>query len=104
MHQYIERVVDLTEPESNNVFNMDIEAARQRILDGSASGVREIEGSFALVARAGKTVRMARSLDRPMRYFLAKKSDGPALIVAERIDLIFSWLQKEGIAEHFHPS
>src|SRR6267378_706188 len=104
MHQYIERVVDLTEPESNNVFNMDIEAARQRILDGSASGVREIEGSFALVARAGKTVRMARSLDRPMRYFLAKKSDGPILIVAHRIDAIFNWLKAEGLEGQFHPS
>jgi asparagine synthase (glutamine-hydrolysing) len=104
MHQYIERVVDLTEPVSNNVFNMDIEAARQRILDGSASGVREIEGSFALVARAGKTVRMARSLDRPMRYFLAKKSDGPILIVAHRIDAIFNWLRAEGLEGQFHPS
>src|SRR6267378_7318332 len=104
MHQYIERVVDLTEPESNNVFNMDIEAARQRILDGSASGVRDIEGSFALVARAGKTVRMARSLDRPMRYFLAKKSDGPILIVADRIDAIFNQLKAEGLEGQFHPS
>src|SRR6266850_3080623 len=104
MHQYIERVVDLTEPESNNVFNMDIEAARQRILDGSASGVRDIEGSFALVAKAGKTVRMARSLDRPLRYFLAKRQAGPALVVAQRIDTIAAWLKSEGLSSQFHPS
>jgi asparagine synthase (glutamine-hydrolysing) len=47
---------------------------------------------------------MARSLDRPMRYFLAKRREGPALIVAERIDSIFQWLEKEGLADQFHPS
>ena len=34
----------------------------------------------------------ARSLDRPMRYFLAKRAEGPALIVADRIDAIFNQL------------
>jgi asparagine synthase (glutamine-hydrolysing) len=66
--------------------------------------VREIEGSFALVARRGKTVRLARSLDRPMRYFLAKRAAGPALIVADRIDAIYAWLKSEGLEGQFHPS
>jgi asparagine synthase (glutamine-hydrolysing) len=47
---------------------------------------------------------MARSLDRPMRYFLAKRAEGPALIVADRIDTIFRQLQSEGLAGQFHPS
>ena len=67
-------------------------------------GQSEIEGSFALLARDGKTVRMARSLDRPMRYFLAKRSEGPALIVADRIDTIREHLKKEGLDDQFHPS
>src|SRR5437773_3797174 len=83
---------------------MSIEEGRRRVLKGTASAVREIDGSFALVARSGKTVKMARSLDRPMRYFLAKRQEGPALIVAERIDAIFAWLEKEGFAAQFHPS
>ncbi len=66
--------------------------------------MREIEGSFALLARDGKTVRMARSLDRPMRYFLAKRAAGPALIVADRIDAIHEQLKREGLAGQFHPS
>src|SRR5205807_3126191 len=61
-------------------------------------------GSFALLAREGKTVRMARSLDRPMRYFLAKRHEGPALIVADRIDSIYKQLEVEGLADQFHPS
>ena len=80
--QYLERVVDLTDPSANHILNMSVEAARTRIQQGPAEAVREIEGSFALVAKDGKVVRLARSLDRPMRYFLAKRHEGPALVVA----------------------
>jgi asparagine synthase (glutamine-hydrolysing) len=104
MDHYIEQLVDLLEPSSNRIYNMSIEEARKRVLTGDAKAIREIDGSFALVARSGKTVRMSRSLDRPMRYFLAKRAEGPALIVADRIDAIHSWLKKEGLAEQFHPS
>src|SRR5260221_7413848 len=104
MDHYIEKLVDLTVPSANHLYNMNLETAREHILSGSPEKVREIEGSFALVARAGKTVRLARSLDRPMRYFLAKRTEGPALIVADRIDVIHEWLKGEGLAEQFHPS
>jgi len=85
-------------------YNLSLETAREIILRGSPKDVRNIEGSFALVAKNGKTVRMARSLDRPMRYFLAKRHEGPALVVAHRIDAIFKWLKAEGFADQFHPS
>jgi asparagine synthase (glutamine-hydrolysing) len=103
-NQYIERVVDLTEPASNRILNMSVEEARERLLRGPAEAVRQIEGSFALVAKAGKVVRLARSLDRPMRYFLAKRHEGPALVVAHRIDAIWDWLKQEGFGAQFHPS
>jgi asparagine synthase (glutamine-hydrolysing) len=104
MNQYLERVVDLTEPADNRILNMTVEEARARILRGPAQAIREIEGSFALVAKEAKVVRMARSLDRPLRYFLAKRHEGPALVVASRIDSIWHWLQEEGFATQFHPS
>ena len=47
---------------------------------------------------------MVRSLDRPLRYFLAKRKEGPALIVASRVDTIFAWLKAEGLDGQFHPS
>jgi asparagine synthase (glutamine-hydrolysing) len=103
-HEYIERVVDLTEPEVNQLYGLSIEEAREIVLHGTADAVGRIAGSFALVAREGKAVRMARSLDRPMRYFLAKRQAGPVLIVAARIDEIYQWLQNEGLAAQFHPS
>jgi asparagine synthase (glutamine-hydrolysing) len=102
--QYVERVVDLTEPAGNQLYDLSAASAREIILSGPASRVREIGGSFALVGRSGKTVKMARSLDRPMRYFLAKRQEGPVLIVAHRIDTIYTWLKSENLAAQFHPS
>jgi asparagine synthase (glutamine-hydrolysing) len=105
MHaEYLEQVVDLTDPAANRVLNMSVEEARARILRGPVGAVREIDGSFALVAKEGKTVRLARSLDRPMRYFLAKRHEGPALIVANRIDAIRDWLKQNGFGDQFHPN
>ncbi len=104
MHsEYLEKIVDLTDPAANRILNMSVEEARARILRGPLEGVRQIEGSFALVAREGKTVRLARSLDRPLRYFLAKRQEGPALIVANRIDVIREWLRESGFEYQFHP-
>ena len=104
LNQHIERVADLLDPATTQILNMTVEEARARVLSGDAGAVGEIEGSFALIAREGKRVRLARSLDRPMRYFLAKLKAGPALVVAERIDQIYQWLKEEGLSDQFHPS
>jgi asparagine synthase (glutamine-hydrolysing) len=104
LDHYIERVVDLIDPSVNELYGLTTEAARTLLAEHGASAVENIDGSFALIAKVGKTVRLARSLDRPMRYFLAKKKDGPVLVVAERIDIIHAWLQNEGIADQFHPA
>jgi asparagine synthase (glutamine-hydrolysing) len=104
MNQHLERVVDLLDPALTRIHNMTVPEARERILSGNPAAVREIDGSFALLAREGKKVLMARSLDRPMRYFLAKRAEGPALIVGDRIDAIHSCLKSEGLDGQFHPS
>ena len=104
MHHYVARVVDLTDPDTNEIYNLTLDQARERILNGRPEEVRGIDGSFALVAREGKRVRMARSLDRPLRYFLAKRHEGPALVVADRMDTIRAWLEQEGFGNQFHPS
>ncbi len=104
MDHYVERVVDLIEPDANQIYNLTVEEACGHLLTGCPDAVRGIHGSFALIAREGKTIRMARSLDRPMRYFLAKRQEGPVLIVASRIDAIYSWLKSEGLDSQFHPS
>ncbi|HEX3534496.1 MAG TPA: asparagine synthase-related protein, partial [Gemmatimonadaceae bacterium] len=86
------------------LWEVDESEARRRLLASDMSKVLELDGSFALVAQEGERVLLARSLDRPMRYFLAKSADGPVLIVAERIDEIAAELGRRGWADQFHPS
>ena len=76
-HQYIERVVDLTHPEKNVIYNMTNEEAREILRSGDAEAVRNIDGQFSLVSVEGKTIRLCRSIGRSLRYFLAKLVDGP---------------------------
>src|SRR6266513_1629979 len=97
MDHTIERVVDLLDPSLNRIYNMAVDEARQRVLSGKPEAVRDIDGSFALLAREGKTIRMVRSLYRPLRYFLAKRHEGPALIVADRIDALYNQLKAEDL-------
>ena len=104
MNRPVARVLDLTEPDSQQILNMDLDEARSRLLSDDPADVLAIEGSFALVARDGERVRMARSLDRPLRYFLAKEEAGPMLIVADRIDALERRLAAEGYADQFHPT
>ena len=62
----------------------------------TAGGARGLVRSSSL-GTAGDRARMARSLDRPMRYFLAKEAAGPMLIVSDRIDSIAERLEAEGL-------
>ncbi|MFZ2341258.1 MAG: hypothetical protein WAW07_16230 [Bacteroidales bacterium] len=66
--------------------------------------VRMIDGQFSLVSVDGKIIRMARSIGRPMRYFIAKRPGGPELVIAERIDTIYDYLKRENLDHQFHPS
>lgn len=100
----IARVFDLLDPSSQHLHGLSLDEARTRLLSGDPDAVLGIEGSFALVARDGERVCLARSLDRPLRYFLAKEEAGPALVVAERIDQIRDQLDALGYSSQFHPS
>jgi asparagine synthase (glutamine-hydrolysing) len=100
----IAHVINLVPPDSQRLWSVSDVEAQRRLLALDADGVCELEGSFALIAQEGERVVLARSLDRPLRYFLAKASEGPVLIVAERIDAIGEELVRRGWADQFHPS
>jgi asparagine synthase (glutamine-hydrolysing) len=102
--QPIHRVVNLLPEDRQQIRNLSLDEARQRLLSDRPEAVLEIEGSFALVARQGEVVSLARSLDRPLRYFLAKEAAGPLLVVAERMDTIRDFLRGEGYGDQFHPT
>jgi asparagine synthase (glutamine-hydrolysing) len=103
-NQYVSQVKDLTNPEKNVIYNMTQEEAVSIVRSGDAESVRKIDGQFSLVSVEGKTIRMARSIGRPIRYFIAKRPEGPELVIAERIDVIYNYLKKEGLDHQFHPS
>ena len=103
-NQYVSNVTDLTNPEKNVIYNMTHEEAVNLVRSGNVEAVRTIDGQFSLVSVEGKTIRMARSIGRPIRYFIAKRPAGPELVIAERIDVIFNYLKKEGLDHQFHPS
>ena len=62
------------------------------------------DGHFAAVGRDGRTVRLARTIGMPLRYFVAKMYHGPFLVVADRMDRIFAWCQEQRIAWQFDPA
>lgn len=100
----IARVMNLIPRDSQRLWSVDESEARRRLLASDVDAVLRLDGSFALVAQEGERVLLVRSLDRPMRYFLAKAADGPVLIVSERIDAIATELGRRGWADQFHPS
>ena len=100
----ISRIIDLTDPAGNRIYNMTVEEARALLAGGDADAVTRIDGEFALVGQQGKTVRLARTISRLLRYFIAKWRDGPILIVADRIDAIRRQLTALGLEDQFHPS
>lgn len=100
----LHEVVDLLDPGSQLLDGVSLSEARAAVASGDPARVGALRGDFALVARDGNRVRMARSLSRPLRYFLAKGPDGPVLIVAERIDEIAEELAWRGWTGQFHPS
>src|ERR1700716_1282981 len=103
-HLPISRVINLIGEGSQRLLGIDESEARCRLLASDMGAVLEIDGSFALIAQEGERIVLARSLDRPMRYFLGKSADGPVLIVAERIDEIAAELERRGWTGQFHPS
>jgi asparagine synthase (glutamine-hydrolysing) len=100
----ISRVINLISDETQRLWSVDEAQVKRWLLAGDTEAVLGVDGSFALVAQEGERIVLARSLDRPMRYFLAKSTDGPVLMVAERIDEIAEELARHGWSAQFHPS
>ena len=104
MQRPIAKVINLITEDSQRLLNMSV-ADATAILEGEQpERLMELHGSFALVGRVEERVLLARSLDRPMRYFLAKEEAGPMLIVGERIDQIQLVLEELGYSDQFHPT
>ena len=87
--QAIERVVDLTDPARNVIYNMTVDEARALVASGDAAAVRRIDGDFALVGDRRRP-RPHGPLHRPAAALLHRqaRAQARALIAADRIDAI----------------
>ena len=104
MLEGIDRLIDLAGPRTSalsGASEADVVAAVGRC---DTAALRATDGHFAVTARDGKTVRLARTIGIPLRYFVAKMYHGPFLVVAERMDQIFGWCREQRIAWQFDPA
>jgi len=98
------RLVDLSDPSGDLIIDGDRGDLEAALAAGDVDALSRIGGSFAAVAQEGVTIRLARTIGRPLRYFVAKRSSGPYLVVADRIDAIARYCVEHGIGWQFHPS
>ena len=104
MIEGIDRTVDLVGPRSSaltGAAEQDVVTAIRRC---DTPALAATDGHFAAIGRDGRTVRLARTIGIPLRYFVAKMYHGPFLVVSDRIDRIFDWCQSQRIGWQFDPA
>ena len=104
MIEGIDRTIDLVGARSSGLSGASEEDVVSAIRRCDASTLAATDGHFAAIARDGRTVRLARTVGIPLRYFVAKMYHGPFLVVSDRIDRIFDWCQSERIGWQFDPA
>src|SRR5438067_864965 len=99
----VERLVDLSGVSTAGLAALDGGAVSDAVRRGDADSLGGSDGHFAAVERDGQTVRLARTIGFPLRYFVGKMFHGPFLITADRIDTLFGWCQEQKIGWQFDP-
>src|SRR5688572_25432704 len=103
MIEGIDRTIDLVGARTSGLTgatDRDVVAAIRRC---DAAALDATGGHLAAIGRDGRTVRLARTIGIPMRYFVAKMYHGPFLVVSDRIDRLFDWCQSQRIGWQFDP-
>jgi asparagine synthase (glutamine-hydrolysing) len=103
MLEGVDRLIDLVGPRTTGLSGGSAADVLTAVGCCDTAALRATDGHFAVTARDGKTVRLARTIGIPLRYFVAKMYHGPFLVVAERMDQIFAWCREEHIAWQFDP-
>lgn len=103
MLEGIDRLIDLIGPRTSALTGAEEEQLVAAIAGCDTAALDATDGHFAAVGRDGRTVRLARTIGAPLRYFVAKMYHGPFLIVSDRIDGIFNWCQEQRIGWQFDP-
>src|SRR5262245_2323657 len=98
MREGVDRLVDLVGPRTSGLTGACTSDVVDALKTCDVSRLSATDGHFAAISRDGRTVRLARTLGIPMRYFVAKMYHGPFLVVATRMDAIFLWCREQRIA------
>ena len=104
MLEGVDRLIDLAGARTTALSGASKDDVIAAVGRCDAAALRATDGHFAVAARDGKTVRLARTIGLPLRYFVAKMYHGPFLVVAERMDQIFAWCRDQRIAWQFDPA
>lgn len=99
----VERLADLVGPRETGLTGAAVADVEQAVRDGDVMRLSATDGHFAAVAREGQTVRLARTIGLPLRYFVAKMFHGPFLIVADRIDRLYAYCCEQKVGWQFDP-
>jgi asparagine synthase (glutamine-hydrolysing) len=103
MLQGVERLEDLIGCRENALTGASIDEARDATFAADTGRLAATDGHFATVVRDGQTVRLARTIGLPLRYFIAKRHHGPYLVVSDRIDRLYEYCQSLKIGWQFDP-
>ena len=87
----VERLVDLVGPRESGLAGAALSEVEAAVRSGDIERLEATDGHFAVAARDGQTVRLARTIGLPLRYFVAKRYHGPFLVVADRIERLYEY-------------
>lgn len=99
----VERLLDVVGPRAAGLTGATVDEVQTAVHDGDTARLARTDGHFAAVSRNGQTVRLARTIGLPLRYFVAKMFHGPYLVVSDRIDSLYEWCCQQKIGWQFDP-
>jgi len=99
----VERLLDVVGPRAAGLTGATVDEVQSAVHTGDTARLAQTDGHFAAVSRDGQTVRLARTLGLPLRYFVAKMFHGPYLVVSDRIDSLYEWCCQQKIGWQFDP-
>jgi asparagine synthase (glutamine-hydrolysing) len=103
MLQGVERLEDLVGPRESGLTGATLAEVESAVDRADVARLEATDGHFAAVAREGCTVRLARTIGLPLRYFVAKRHHGPYLVVSDRIDSLYDYCCSLKIGWQFDP-
>lgn len=103
MLQGVERLDDLIGPRESGLTGATLSEVVTAVDRADLSRLGATDGHFAAVAREGCTVRLARTMGLPLRFFVAKRYHGPYLMVSDRIDRLYDHCCSLKIGWQFDP-